>query len=187
MDPETLTIVLAVGILVVVGLGLALLFSRRRRSEELRQRFGPEYDHTVNQLGDRRKAEEELQARQKRVEALDIRALLPDEREQFLIEWKSVQAQFVDRPSQAVQEANRLVKEVMMARGFPVSDFEHRAADVSVYHPNLVTDYRAAHDIAEGNKRGEADTEELRQAMAHYRSLFEELLETREREIKERT
>ena len=111
---------------------------------------------------------------------MEIRALAPEERNRFAEAWKRTQARFVDEPSRAVGEADGLVKEVMQTRGYPMGDFEQRAADVSVDHPNVVTDYRAAHDIAARNKSGKATTEDLRQAMVHYRSLFEELLETAE-------
>jgi hypothetical protein len=187
METQTILIILGVVILLILGLGGGWYFGTQRRSRELRQRFGQEYDYTVREVGDKKKAEEELQARRQRVESLNLRTLGEDERQRFNDSWKSVQAQFVDQPAEAVGEADRLVQEVMMARGFPVSDFEQRAADVSVLYPDLVHDYRAARQIADRNERGEADTEDLRQAMVHYRALFEELLETRDREVEGRT
>src|SRR5206468_11604706 len=124
--------------------------------------------------------EAELAAREKRVRKLEIRGLEPGEQSRFAEAWQKTQARFVDEPSQAVRDADGLVKEVMQARGYPVGDFDQRAADVSVDHPNVVTHYRAAHDIVSRNNQGQATTEDLRQAMIHYRSLFEELLETTE-------
>ncbi|HJZ50081.1 MAG TPA: hypothetical protein VKE41_23065 [Roseiflexaceae bacterium] len=174
--------ILLVIVLIAVGV-VAWVFIQRRRTEELRQRFGPEYDHTVSELGDQREAEAELEARKKRVERLDIQPLAAAERDRFVTAWHSTQAQFVDEPAAAIAEADRLVAEVMRARGYPVGDFEQRAADISVDHPNVLANYRAAHTIALANERGEANTEDLRQAMVHYRALFEELLETREREV----
>jgi hypothetical protein len=169
--------------LVAVVVVLALLaVSRRRRSEELREHFGPEYERAVDQYGDKQKAEAELAAREKRVRSLDIRPLAPDERDRFAAAWQRAQARFVDEPSKAIADADRLVKEVMQARGYPVGDFEQRAADISVDHPDVVTNYRAAREIADRNDGGKATTEDLRQAMVHYRSLFEELLETAEPE-----
>jgi len=178
----------SVGILVVIVLVIAVgavawTMMQKRRTEDLRQRFGPEYDHTVSELGDQHQAEAELQARQKRVERLHIQPLVPAERERFVSAWRATQAQFVDEPTAAITEADRLVAEVMRARGYPVGDFEQRAADISVDHPSVLEHYRAAHTIALANDRGETNTEDLRQAMVHYRALFEDLLETREREI----
>jgi len=171
-------------IIVVIAIGVvAWTFLQKRRTEDLRERFGPEYDHTVSELGDERKAEAELEARQKRVERLNIRPLESAERERFAMAWRSTQAQFVDEPAAAIAAADRLVAEVMRERGYPVGDFEQRAADVSVDHPNVLENYRAAHTIALRNERGETNTEDLRQAMVHYRALFEDLLESREREV----
>ena len=170
----TALIILAV---VVAGIAVgAFLFVRRLRSENLRKQFGPEYKRAVDQYGDQRKAEAALAAREERVRKLEIRGLTTEEQHRFEDAWKRTQARFVDEPSAAVGEADGLVKELMQARGYPVGDFEQRAADVSVDHPNVVTNYRAAHDIATRNKSGKATTEDLRQAMVHYRSLFEELL-----------
>lgn len=162
----------------IVGAAAAWYFFERRRSRRLRRRFGPEYEHSVHEIGSRRKAEKELERRQERVERLDIRLLKPDECERFLEEWRGVQARFVDNPAGAVAEADRLVGEVMRARGYPVSDFEQRAVDVSVDHPRVVENYRTARDIAARSERGEASTEDLRQAMVHYRVLFDDLLES---------
>lgn len=188
MEPETIImIVIGVVVLLALGLGAGWFLGNRRRSAELRERFGPEYDHTVQTIGDKRKAEEELETRRKRVESLNIRQLSSSEREHYLREWRAIQADFVDRPRHAIREADRLIQDVMQDRGYPVSDFEQRAADISVHYPEVVRNYRAAREIAARNERQEADTEELRQAMVHYRSLFEELLETDEVESQERT
>ena len=174
---NTTAILILVLIVVVIAVG-AFLFWQRRRSAALKQKFGPEYQRAVGQFGDERKAEAELAAREKRVRSLDIRSLTPEEQARFTEAWKKAQARFVDEPSQAAAEADTLVKELMQARGYPVGDFEQRAADISVDHPDVVDNYRNARAIAERNKSGKATTEDLRQAMVHYRSLFEELLET---------
>jgi hypothetical protein len=150
------------------------------RSRRLREQFGPEYKHAVRQYGDARKAEAELAEREKRIRRLDIRPLTQEERSRFAEVWKRTQAHFVDEPSKAVGEADALLKEVMQTRGYPVGDFDQRAADISVDHPSVVTNYRAGREISERNKSGDATTEDLRQAMMHYRSLFEELTETGE-------
>ena len=185
MDNTTLIIIVVV-VLVIIGAVLGVVFSRRRRSDRLHERFGPEYDHTVQTLGDEKKAQTELDARQKHVEALNIRPLSVSERERYLAEWTAVQSKFVDEPGQAIVDADRLIMEVMQVRAYPVSNFEQRAADISVSYPALVSNYRAARVIALKNKEGQADTEELRQAMIYYRSLFEELLGTEPVVVKEK-
>ena len=129
-------------------------------------------------MGDEKKAQAELDSRQKHVDALAIRPLSARQREHYLAEWAAVQSKFVDEPGQAIVDADRLIMEVMQLRAYPVSDFEQRAADISVNYPALVTNYRAARVIALKNEQHQADTEELRQAMIYYRSLFEELLGT---------
>ena len=187
MDTNTLMlIVIAVAVLVLLGLG-AWVLSQRRHYQQLKEKFGPEYDYTLEKLGDKKRAELELEEREKRLESLSIRALRSDERDIFLREWREIQSRFVDEPSYAVREADRLIKEVMQARGFPVTDFEQRAADVSVIYPEVVPNYRNARQIADKNERDGADTEELRQALVYYRSLFEQLLESKETGIKEKT
>jgi hypothetical protein len=170
----------AVVIIVIVAIAIAIgafFYIRRRRSAMLRQRFGPEYKHAVHQYGDQRKAEADLAAREERVRKLQIHALNRADQSRFLDAWKKTQSRFVDEPSRAVADADGLVKEVMQARGYPMGNFEQRVADVSVDHASVVTNYRAAHDIAARNRSGKATTEDLRQAMVYYRSLFEELLE----------
>lgn len=171
------TIVLIV-IVVVVVLAIAAYFvMQRQRSSQLKERFGPEYDRAVDQYGDPKKAEPELLTREKRVKRFNITPLSDAERTQYADAWRSVQAHFVDDPGAAVGEADDLVNRVMAARGYPMTDFEQQAADVSVDHPQVVSDYRAAHDIAMQQDQGQASTEDLRQAMVHYRALFEDLLE----------
>jgi len=157
---------------------MGLAFTRRKRSKQLHDHFGPEYDHTVETMGNEKKAQKELDERRKHVEALDIRPLSVSERERYLAEWAAVQSKFVDEPGQAIVDADRLIMEVMQVRAYPVSDFEQRAADISVNYPTLVSNYRAARVIALKNKEQQANTEELRQAMIYYRSLFDELLKT---------
>ena len=174
----TTIIIIAVVLIMVVILGAILvpIFTRRRRSEGFKNKFGPEYDRTIQTAGNEKKAQAELDERRKHVDTLNIRSLSVDERERYLAEWKAVQAKFVDQPGQATVEVGHLVMEVMQARSYPVSDFEQRAADISVNYPALVSNYRAAREIAIKNEQHSANTEELRQAMIYYRSLFDELL-----------
>jgi len=174
----TYIIIAVVLVLVIVGLILGPVFARRKRSERFQNQFGDEYDRTVKALGNEKEAQAELDERRKHVETLNIRPLSLKERERYLADWTAVQSKFVDEPGQAVGDADRLIMEVMHLRAYPVSDFEQRAADISVNYPDLVSNYRAAREIALKNEQEQADTEELRQAMIHYRSLFEELLET---------
>jgi hypothetical protein len=157
----------------------AYVLQKRKHSRRLQQRFGPEYDRAVNELGDRSKAEAELEAREKRVERLDIVALAPADAVKFNQAWSALQSRFVDNPKGVVVQADRLVYELMAKRGYPMGDFERRAADISVDHPAVVSNYRTARAIALRDERGEADTEELRKAVVHYRALFQELLEVR--------
>ena len=172
----TYIIVAVVLVLVIVGLILGPIFARRKRSERFHDQFGPEYDRTVQSLGNEKEAQAELDERRKHVETLNIRPLSLSERERYLADWTAVQSKFVDEPGQAVRDADRLIMEVMQLRAYPVSDFEQRAADISVNYPAVVSNYRAAREIAVKNEQHQADTEELRQAMIYYRSLFEELL-----------
>jgi FtsZ-interacting cell division protein ZipA len=175
MDHTTLiAIVIVVAVIAIAAIGFVV--SRKRRSEALRQRFGTEYDRAVLLRGDAAKAEKELIDRQKRVQSFTIKPLNPTTRDRFRDEWSQIQNRFVDDPATAVNQADSLVNRVMAARGYPMSDFEQRAADVSVSYPALVQNYRAACVIVQRFGRGEAGTEELRQAMVLYRSLFDELL-----------
>jgi hypothetical protein len=178
MNATYIMIIAVVLAMVIVGVILALVFVRRTRSDRLHDHFGTEYEHTVEALGDEKKAQTELEARQKHIETLDIRPLSASERERYLADWAAVQSEFVDEPGRAIVDADRLIMEVMQLRAYPVSDFEQRAADVSVSYPALVSNYRAAREIALKNEQHQADTEELRQAMLYYHSLFDELVET---------
>lgn len=177
MDPRLIWILAAIAVVVIAA--VVWFEMRRHRSEGLRARFGPEYDRTVHTVGDVKQAEASLEARAKRVEALHIRPLSADESTRYGAAWRRVQERFVDDPHGAVTEADRLVGEVMHARGYPLGDFEQRVEDISVDHAGVVMNYRAARDIARAHARGEASTEDLRQAMVHYRALFDDLLGTR--------
>lgn len=179
MSAAAITVVVLVA-LVVVGEVAWYFVGQRRRTEALQARYGPEYSRTIRETGDARKAEEELVKRKERVDHLEIRPLLAEQREQFMTRWRSVQAMFVDDPGGAVARANDLVEEVMKTRGYPVADFEQRAADISVHHAVVVDNYRAACEIASRQRQNAATTEDLRTAMVHYRALFEDLLEDRE-------
>ena len=175
MDPKILiaVIVVIVAILVVVAV---LLVTRRRKTEHLKQKFGSEYDRVVHQHGDPQRAETVLAEREKRVAHLQLRTLPAPERERYAQQWASVQREFVDDPKGAVNRADRLVTDVMNARGYPMSEFNQRADDISVNYPNAVGNYRAAHDIVLRYGKGQSSTEDLRKAMVHFRSLFDELL-----------
>lgn len=175
MNNAALIAVLVVVAVVVVGV-LVYLGLRKRRTDELRQHFGPEYDRALKESGDRARAEETLERRRKRVESLRIRPLSKEDNARFTESWARVQTRFVDDPRGAVTEADQLVGELMTKRGYPVADFEQRAEDISVNHPGVVDNYRTAHKIALRHAKGEASTEDLRQATIHYRSLFENLL-----------
>jgi hypothetical protein len=177
MDTRTLTIVLVAVVIVIAA--VALLIMRKRRSDQLKQRFGPEYDRAVLQHGDARHAEAVLADREKRVEKFSIRALPPGDRERYAEEWANVQKRFVDDPAVAVTQADKLVTKVMTARGYPMSDFEQRTADISVNYPGVVQNYRSARTIVVRHNKGQSTTEDLRQAMVHFRSLFDELLESK--------
>ena len=167
----------------VVALGLVAIgawFYRRKQSHNLQERFGPEYGRTVSELGGRTKGESELKAREKRVERLDILPLAPPEAARFTEAWRALQSRFIDNPKGVVVEAEQLVRELMEKRGYPMGDFERRAGDISVDHPDVVANYRSAQSIAVRDQQETADTEELRKAVVHYRALFDELLEVRE-------
>jgi FtsZ-interacting cell division protein ZipA len=168
-------LLLIIAIAIVVILVAAWYAYDRRRSGDLRSTFGREYDRTVKDAGDRRTAENELRERQARVDALDIRPLAPDDRDRYAREWRDVQARFVDEPRPAIDEADDLIGRLMQDRGYPVADFDQRVADISVGHADVVEHYRAAHAIAERDDVT-TNTEDLRQAMVHYRALFEDLL-----------
>jgi hypothetical protein len=169
-------ILIAIGIVVVLALFAWSAFNARKR-KGLQDRFGPEYDRTVADAPSRREAESELSERQKRRDELEIEPLPAESRDRYASRWHNTQAKFVDEPQEAVGEADGLIQEVMRERGYPVEDFDQRAADLSVDHPEVISNYRAAHGISVANERGKASTEDLRTAMVHYRALFEELLE----------
>ena len=168
--------IVIVAAVVVAALIIALLAIGGRRRRGLQERFGPEYDRAVEGSGDRRAAEQELRDREERHDELDIRELTPAARDRYFEQWRVVQARFVDAPAGTLTEADTLVQQVLRDRGYPVDDFETRADAVSVDHPHVVENYRAAHGVWAANERGEATTEDLRQSLVHYRSLFEELL-----------
>jgi predicted nucleic acid-binding protein len=167
-----------VAALVVIG-AIAAAWARKRRTAGLQERFGPEYERTVAERDKRREAEQELAERERKREQLDIVPLSTEARAKYSESWRAVQTQFVDDPAGTVGDADRLVTDVMRERGYPIDDFDQRAADISVDHPDVVENYRAAHAIYVTHERGGADTEDLRQAFVHYRALFEELLEER--------
>ncbi len=166
----------AVGAIVVVALVIWQAM-KQRRTRELQGRFGPEYDRTLDVAESKRDAEAELSARADRRDELEIQPLTTAARERYLVEWQRVQAKFVDDPDGAVRDADMTIQSVMADRGYPVDDFEQRAADVSVDHPQVVENYRLGHRLARASALGDGTTEDLRQAMQHYRLLFEELVE----------
>jgi hypothetical protein len=174
--------IVAVVILALVAVGAWIIYNRKQQSNRLMQRFGPEYGRAVDQMGSRAKAEAELRSREKRVEKFRIVPLAPADAARFSQDWKTLQGRFVDNPKGVLVEADMLVRELMEKRGYPMGDFESRAADISVDHPAVVDHYRAAQAIAMRDRRGEADTEEMRKAVVHYRALFDELLEVRQDE-----
>ena len=183
LSPVQIAILIAVAVLLVAS--IAILFSiRKRKTERLRTQFGgAEYNRAVKEGGSRQKAEAVLDKRADRVESFHIEPLGPGDRARFAESWRRVQARFVDGPGGAVTEADQLLRDVMSTRGYPVSDFEQRAADISVDHPLVLENYRAAHEIALRQMGGKATTEDLRQAMVHYRTLFDELVSAPERPL----
>jgi hypothetical protein len=171
----------AIAAVVVILLALAVIvaisINRRRRTERLKKHFGPEYERAVDEAGDQHAAEKELVARQRKRQKLDIVALTPESRARYAENWRAVQTAFVDNPSSSVADADRLVTQVMRERGYPIDDFDQRAADISVDHPDVVEHYRAAHVIHLAQEKGDIGTEAQREAFVHYRALFEKLLE----------
>jgi hypothetical protein len=174
MNTGLLIAILVILVIVVVA---AVLWGQRRRTGRLQQQFGPEYQRTVARTGDQRAAEADLAARQERRRELDIVALEPAARDRYVESWRTTQGRFVDDPAAATREADTLVAQVMRDRGYPVDDFDQRAADVSVDHPQVAENYRAAHAVFQANEQGLASTDDLRQAFVHYRSLFAQLLD----------
>lgn len=174
---DTTVVIVLLAALVVVA--LAVVVAQALRGKALRKHFGPEYSRAVEETGGRHKAEVALAEREKRVKGFDIRPLAAGEQRSFIDSWRTVQAEFVDNPQHAILRADQLLGDVMAVRGYPVTDFERRADDLSVEHPTLVHNYRVAHEVA--TRRGRpTTTEDLRQAMIHYRALFGELVDPRE-------
>ena len=177
MEPMEWGVLIAVAVLALaLGAALAWFFGRKAKSRKLQKHFGPEYDNVVRETGDRTVAEEELRRREHRVEKLHIKELPEESRARYAEEWRAVQSEFVDQPARAVAAADNLLERVMEVRGYPMADFDQRAADVSVDHPRVVDNYRQGHALAMRAQRGTATTEDLRQAMVHYRALFEDLV-----------
>jgi len=174
--PSWVWVLIAIGVVVIVAV-IVWQGVSRRRTGKLQQQFGPEYDRTVETADSRREAETELQQREERRRELEIRPLPRDARDRYVAGWQSVQAQFVDEPATAVARADELIQSVMAERGYPVEDFEQRAADVSVDHPQVVENYREGHRLAQSSVDGSGSTEDLRQAMRHYRALFDDLVD----------
>ena len=170
------TLILLAAIVLLALVGLALMVWRTVRSRRLQRQFGPEYEQTLQEAGSRRVAERELDHRRHRIEKLTLRELGSDERREFGNRWRRIQTDFVDRPEAAVESADRLVTEVMLARGYPDGDFKQRVADASVGHADVAGDYRMARAIAEKSRHGHASTEELRQSLVCYRNIFQEML-----------
>lgn len=166
-------IILAAVIVVAI---VASMVAKRRRTATLRDRFGPEYEHRIEERGDKRAAESELRDVSKRRKSLDIHPLSPPASERYAEQWRAVQSRFVDQPDQAVMEADVLVAQLMREMGYPVEDFEDQVDMVAVDHPNVVSNYRTAHAVSLRNRERLASTDDLRTALIHYRSLFEELL-----------
>lgn len=183
LTPTQIAIIVAIIVLVV---GAIIVFVQRRRTEKLRTRFGPEYERSIAESGDRRRAEAQLEKRAERVEKYHLRPLGAEDRSRFTEQWDRVQAHFVDAPAGAVAEADQLLGDIMATCGYPMGDFEQRAADISVDHPVVVQNYRAAHDIAIRQAKGQATTEDLRRAMIHYRALFEDIVYDRKEAVKDR-
>ncbi len=175
MNSALLVLIVVIVALVLIAL-LIYSTARRHRSDALRQHYGPEYDHALQNSNGKTEAESKLLARSKRRQELDIRPLDPAARKRYNSAWTAAKADFVDDPDRAIAKADELVKEVMSERGYPIDGFEQQAADVSVGHPDVVSQYRSAHAIAVARGNGEASTEESRQAMIHYRAMFEELI-----------
>jgi hypothetical protein len=177
---DTTQLVLVAVIFLIIGGLLAMALMRVQRTKRLKERFGPEYERAVHEIGDKRQAENELDSRLAHVNTLKIRPLTTEEVNRYALEWQKTQTEFVDEPLTALQKADRLIRDVMKTRGYPVEDFEQRAADISVDYPELVTDYRGLHLIAVKEQGDEVSTEEMRQAMVHGRALFENLIRQEE-------
>ena len=175
INSTTMLVLVVIGVLVVLGL-IGAVVSRMQRTRRLQERFGPEYDRTINEVGDKRQAERELENRLEHVKKLDIRPLSAEEMDRFTSEWQVTQAEFVDAPLAAIRKADQLLSEVMKTRGYPMEDFEQGVADISVDYPDLVVDHRGLHLIATRGNQEDVTTEEMRKAMLHARALFEKLV-----------
>lgn len=171
---NTSTVVVAIVVVIAVVIAIALIAKNQRR-QKLKQRFGPEYQRAIQETGSTTRAEAKLQKLESRVQGYKLVALSAPARTEFVGAWQRIQSRFVDDPRNALSEADRLIQKLMTARGYPVADFEQRAADISVDHPLVVEHYRAGHDISVRHAQGRASTEEMRQAMISYRTLFAEL------------
>jgi hypothetical protein len=175
MEMWQIVAIIVVAIVALAAIGWVI--TQRQRTKRLSEQYGPEYQRTLQERGDQREAERELEERQERVRGYEIRTLSAEQRDSYATRWRETQAEFVDDPSGAISKADGLVQDLMSARGYPMADFDHRAADVSVDHPQVVEEYRAAHVIAQRHAADGVETEDLRQAMVHYRALFDDLLE----------
>lgn len=185
MDPTVTILIIVVVILLAAVIALGIMFAQRRRSDQLRSQFGPEYEHRLSETGDRKAVEADLQARRERRAKLDVRPLEPQERARFRNSWESIQRGFVDNPTGALHDAEHLVVEVMHVRGYPTDDADRRTEDISVDHPQVVRHYREAHAVQQGSANGATDTEQQRRALTAYRTLVEELLATDDAEHSE--
>jgi hypothetical protein len=177
IDPLWIWIALGV-VAVLVIIGLISRGVRRSRTETLREQFGSEYDHAVRSVGSRSRAEGELLARAEEAKRFNIRPLTAVEQQRFRSDWNRLEMRFLERPTTAVVEADELIADIMRTRGYPMGDFERHAASLSVSHPGIVEHFRAGHSAIDANRDGKSSTEELRQAMLHYRALIDELLGT---------
>ncbi|HEY6576878.1 MAG TPA: hypothetical protein VI029_18565 [Mycobacterium sp.] len=171
-------LIAAIVVIAAAAIIVARSVNSRKRTERLKERFGPEYERTLGEAGEQGAGEHELVARERKRDKLDIVPLSPQAREKYADRWRTVQTAFVDNPSSAVGDADLLVTQVMRERGYPIDDFDQRSADISVDHPTVVENYRAAHSISLSQQKGDVGTEKQRQAFVHYRALFEKLLET---------
>ena len=178
IDTISPTTWIAIAVAVILVLAIVWYAARKQRSEHLRKQFGPEYDRYVRTIGSQSKAEEELAARERRHRKLDIKPLAPEARQRYQEEWRELQSEFVDAPEAAIRKADTLIQNVMRDRGYPTGDFDRQAEDLSVEHSTVLDDYRSAHAISERSTSGAASTEELRQAVISYRSLFDSLVGT---------
>ncbi len=176
LTPTEMAVAGAIVVAIVLSLVAVIWLVRRTHAQRMRKLYGPEYDRLVAEMGSRSRAEKRLAERARRVSQYDIQPLSEMDRARYLRVWRSVQARFVDDPGDAVAQADQLLSEAMADRGYPVADFDRRAADLSIHYPTVTQNYRAGHDIALKHRTGKATTEDLRQAMIHYRALFQELV-----------